>query len=113
MLGWKCWGSRKLTLDRSGRQFNNCSYQTYFINLAVLRDFRIIALTALRSTIASAVNRPCFKAFELPFGAPEPAAPPCMRHRILPETAGAWQGAPERVRAPQRGLVSIGPVLRG
>jgi hypothetical protein len=35
-----------------------------------------------------------------------------MRHRFFPFTAGALQGLPDRVRAPQRGLASIGPVLR-
>jgi hypothetical protein len=50
------------------------------------------------------------RAFWLPRGAPEPAAPPCIRHLFFPFTAGAWHGVPERVRAPQRGLASIGPV---
>jgi hypothetical protein len=36
-----------------------------------------------------------------------------MRHRFLPPTAGDRQGLPERVLAPQLGLDSIGPVLRG
>ena len=35
-----------------------------------------------------------------------------MRQRFLPWTDGDWQGLPERVLAPQRRLVSIGPVLR-
>jgi len=35
-----------------------------------------------------------------------------MRQRFFPFTAGAWHGSPDRVRAPQRGLASIGPVLR-
>ena len=46
-------------------------------------------------------------------GAPDPGAPPCMRQRLLPLTAGDMQGLPERVLAPHRGLASIGPVLRG
>ena len=45
-------------------------------------------------------------------GAPEPGAPPCMRHTFFPLTAGARHGSPDRVRAPQRGLASIGPVFR-
>jgi hypothetical protein len=45
-------------------------------------------------------------------GAPDPDAPPCMRHRLFPLTAGDMQAWPERVFAPQRGLASIGPVLR-
>jgi hypothetical protein len=52
-------------------------------------------------------------AFLLPRGAPDPAAPPCIRHRFLPATAGDLQGLPERDFAPQRRLPSIGPVLRG
>lgn len=65
-----------------------------------------------RSSKASLVNRPCLSAFLLPGGAPDPGAPPCIRQRILPRTAGDIQGFPERVLAPQRGLCSIGPVLR-
>jgi hypothetical protein len=48
----------------------------------------------------------------LRLGAPEPGAPPCMRQRFFPLTAGDLQGLPDRVLAPQRGLASIGPVLR-
>jgi hypothetical protein len=33
--------------------------------------------------------------------------------RLFPPTAEDVQGVPERVFAPQRGLASIGPVLRG
>jgi hypothetical protein len=29
--------------------------------------------------------------------------PPCIRHLVLPFTAGDWQGFPLRVRAPHRG----------
>jgi hypothetical protein len=49
----------------------------------------------------------------LPRGAPDPGAPPCIRQRLFPLTAGDIHGLPERVLAPQRGLESIGPVLRG
>jgi hypothetical protein len=35
-----------------------------------------------------------------------------MRQRFLPRTAGEWHKPPERILAPQRGLASIGPVLR-
>src|SRR5680860_1700029 len=35
-----------------------------------------------------------------------------MRQRLFPATAGARHGVPRRVLAPQRGLASIGPVLR-
>jgi hypothetical protein len=45
-------------------------------------------------------------------GAPDPGAPPCMRQRFLPRTAGERHKPPERILAPQRGLASIGPVLR-
>jgi hypothetical protein len=36
-----------------------------------------------------------------------------MRHRFLLRTAGDRQDPPARVLTPQRGLASIGPVLRG
>jgi hypothetical protein len=39
--------------------------------------------------------------------------PPCIRQCFLPCTAGDMQGLPKRVLAPERGLDSIGPVLRG
>jgi hypothetical protein len=71
------------------------------------------SLSCRRSAIASRVCRPCFNALVLPFGAPDPAAPPCIRQRFLPLTAGDRHGFPRRVRAPQRVLDSIGPVLRG
>jgi hypothetical protein len=35
-----------------------------------------------------------------------------MRQRFLPRTAGERHAPPERIFAPQRGLASIGPVLR-
>src|SRR6266853_2293353 len=58
--------------------------------------------------MASAVLWPCRKAFLLPIGAPVPAAPPCILQRRFPRTAGDWQGAPARVRAPQRSVRCIG-----
>jgi hypothetical protein len=45
-------------------------------------------------------------------GGPDPGAPPCMRQRFLPRTAGERHKPPERILAPQRGLASIGAVLR-
>jgi hypothetical protein len=77
------------------------------------RDCCSNAWTCFRSSIACLANTPCFRAFWFCFGAPEPGAPPCIRQRFLPDTAGDRQGPPERVLAPQRGLASIGPVLRG
>jgi hypothetical protein len=62
--------------------------------------------------ISSRVKSPDFRAFLLPRGAPDPAAPPCMRQRFLPCTEGDLQGIPERVFAPHRGLESIGAKLR-
>jgi hypothetical protein len=50
------------------------------------------------------------RAFRLALGAPDPFAPPCMRQRFLPRTAGARHAPPQRVLAPHRGLASIGPV---
>src|SRR5205085_12629926 len=41
-------------------------------------------------------------------GAPFPIAPPCILQRRFPRTAGDWQGAPLRVRAPQRSVRCIG-----
>jgi hypothetical protein len=35
-----------------------------------------------------------------------------MRQRLLPRAAGERHDPPERILAPQRGLASIGPVLR-
>jgi len=55
---------------------------------------------------------PCFRAFRFDLGAPDPSAPPCMRQRFLPRTAGERHERPERVLAPQRGLDSIEAVSR-
>jgi hypothetical protein len=63
--------------------------------------------------MASRVYNPFFNAFLFPGGAPDPGAPPCIRHRFFQPTAGDRQGLPERVVAPQRRLDCIGPVLRG
>jgi hypothetical protein len=76
-------------------------------------DRRMSSLNSRRSAMASRVKSPCLNAFLLPRGAPDPGAPPCMRQRILPATTGERQGLPDRVLAPQRGLESIGPILRG
>jgi hypothetical protein len=65
-----------------------------------------------RCCLASRVWCPCLKALRFFMGAPDPRAPPCMRQRFFPETAGARQAVPRRVFAPQRRLSSIGPVLR-
>jgi hypothetical protein len=70
------------------------------------------ALIGLRSAIACPVNRPCWRAFWFPLRALDPGAPPCMRQRLLPRTAGERHDPPERIFAPQRGLASMGPVLR-
>ena len=75
------------------------------------RLLRISWFIFLRHSIASDVKTPCFSAFLLPSGAPEPAAPPCIRHRALPRVAGAKQGVPARVLAPQRGDCIMGPKL--
>ena len=56
---------------------------------------------------------PRLSAFWFPAGAPDPCAPPCIRHRLLPCTAGERHALPLRVLAPHRGLPIIGPVLRG
>jgi hypothetical protein len=67
---------------------------------------------AARSPIDSFVKPPCLRALQLPRGAPEPLAPPCMRQRFFPATAGALQLPPLRVLARHRGLLSIGRQLR-
>lgn len=60
---------------------------------------RMIVVTSRRRSMASAVNRPCRRAFLFPFGAPVDS-PPCNRH--LPFAIAAdRQGAPARVFAPQ------------
>ena len=51
------------------------------------------------------------RAFWFPPGAPDSDAPPCMRQRLLPRTAGERHDLPERIFAPHRGLASIGPVV--
>ena len=66
------------------------------------RASRASVLASRRSTSDSAERPPCLKAFRLPGDAPLPAAPPCIRHRRLPRTAGDRHGLPDRVRAPQR-----------
>ena len=67
----------------------------YSICCISLRDCRGKARGWRRSSMASRVDGPCVSAFLLPRGAPAPGAPPCIRQRFLPRTAGARQGAPE------------------
>jgi hypothetical protein len=63
-------------------------------------DRRMNARSCLRSSMAAFVYRPCLSAFSFPLGALDPGAPPCIRQRLLPCTAGDLQGLPERVLAP-------------
>jgi hypothetical protein len=70
---------------------------------------RTNAANSRRSAIASAVKRPCLKAWLLPFGAPG-EAPPCIRQRPF-IIAGDWHGVPALVRARQRGLKCMGNLL--
>jgi hypothetical protein len=84
----------------------------HFMSCISFCDFLIKARTCLRSSMAAFLYRPCLSAFSFPLGAPDPGAPPCIRHRRRPRTAGDLQGLSDRVRAPQRGLASIGAVLR-
>ena len=83
-----------------------------FIVFNSTRDCRSRSCTARRSSRAFRVKKPFLWAFRLPRGAPDPGAPPCMRQRLLPRTAGDLHGLFERVLAPQRGLDSIGMVFR-
>ena len=71
-----------------------------------------IAESSRRHSRISLVCKPVVSAFWLPFGAPEPGAPPCMRHRFFPATAGERQGVPARDFAPHRMLSRIAVVLR-
>src|SRR6266403_4874139 len=52
------------------------------------------SLNLLPLFAASFVNTPRLSAFLFFFGAPDPAAPPCVRHRLLPCTAGDRQDPP-------------------
>jgi hypothetical protein len=63
-----------------------------------------------RRAMASAVYRPCLKAFLFPFGAPGDG-PPCIRHRPF-GIAGARHELPLCVRALQRGVRCMGNLLR-
>ena len=60
----------------------------------------------------SAVYMPAFRALSFPLGAPEPFAPPCMRQRRRPDTAGERHAPPARVLAPHLSLAIMGPTLR-
>lgn len=60
----------------------------------------------------SAVYSPLLRALLFPLGAPEPFAPPCMRQRRRPDTAGERHAPPARVRAPHFSLAIMGPTLR-
>lgn len=91
---------------------NEVPTASYFKSRKSLRVSFSNSRTCHRSAIASSAKNPCLRAFSFPRGAPAPSAPPCMRQRALPCTAGAPQGLPLRVRAPHRGLASMAPVLR-
>lgn len=60
----------------------------------------------------SAVYSPLLRALLFPLGAPDPFAPPCMRQRRRPDTAGERHAPPARVRAPHLSLVIMAPTLR-
>ena len=67
---------------------------------AASRHSATIARTRRHSAKASCVCIPCrYRPFWLPLGAPLPAAPPCIRHRAFPPTAGDWHTVPARVWA--------------
>jgi len=48
----------------------------------------------------------------LPMGAPLPAAPPCIRHRRFPRTAGDWHGFRSGSGHPHRGARFMGSFSR-
>src|SRR5208282_2362122 len=66
----------------------------YSIAAIVLRAIRARAATSFLTSIDSAVNSPCFRAFLLPLGAPREA--PCIRQTLCPRTAGARHCRPLR-----------------
>src|SRR3979411_551081 len=80
-------------------------------SICLARPFisRTSAANSRRSAMASAVKRPCLKAWLLPVGAPGDA-PPCIRQRPF-VIAGEWHGVPVLVRARQRGLKCMGNLL--
>lgn len=71
-----------------------------------------MAPTCRRMASRSDVYRPVFRALRFPLGAPDPVAPPCMRQRRRPDTAGERHAPPARVRAPHLALAIMGPTLR-
>jgi hypothetical protein len=56
----------------------------YFNSSSNWRERFNRALTAWRCLIIVRVWSPVVSALQFPLGAPEPAAPPCIRHRFLP-----------------------------
>ncbi len=75
--------------------------------LAALRASRMSSAKRRRSAMAEAVYKPCFKALQLPAGAPPPA--PCILQTNLPLTASDRHRCRERFdRARHRGLPCIG-----
>ena len=66
------------------------------------RRSRSACLTNFNCVFASIDRLPCRQALRFPLGAPQ-LLPPCILHRCLPLTAGDLHGAPDLVRAPQRG----------
>lgn len=66
---------------------------------------RLLWLSVLICSSASAERLPCLQAWLLPFAAPL-LVPPCILHRFLPLTAGERHGWPALVLAPQRGALA-------
>ena len=77
-------------------------YQRHGIFRRNFRESCNNARKCFRSSIASFVKNPCLSSFLFSLGAPDPGAPPCIRQRFLPCTAGDLQEPPFRVLAPQR-----------
>jgi hypothetical protein len=100
--------------DRLHRALHHAVCHTGTLLIVRTRPFALLTRSRIRRrfSMASRVKWPCLTALRLFLGAPEPGAPPCIRHRRLPCTAGDLQGLPERVLAPQRGLDNILVVLR-
>jgi hypothetical protein len=77
----------------------------------IMRSSRVASRSQRRVAATSLVYGPCRKLpLRAPVGAPLPSAPPCILHLRRPETGADLQGAPARVRAPQRSECDTGPV---
>ena len=73
------------------QSLSQCPHFAYLIPQPPTRGDRVGGVAAM---LVVAVARP--------LGSPDPCAPPCIRQRLLPVTAGDRHGFPDRVLAPHR-----------